>query len=487
MATTFPVFFGIDVGTSGIRCLAVNVHGEPLAIESVDFAARPVQSSAGYHEQNPDVWWQSVCLATGRVMDQLKRLGVPPDALQGSAVDGTSGTIVGLDGAGKPIRPALMYNDPRGVEQAEQLNSIAHEFLTRHGYRFSSSFAAAKILWFKDNEPLAFDQTACFSHQSDYIVSQLTGEGIVTDFNNALKTGYDLLDNCWPDWLRSQLGLGDRLPAVVEPGALVGRVSASGAEQSGLPAGLPVMAGTTDGVAACLASGLRRTGDYNTTLGTTLVFKGLSDRISTSPGGLVYSHRLPGGRWLPGAASNTGAEWIGLGFADADLASMDRLAEELVPAAPVAYPLARQGERFPFAESRAEGFFARKPGSEAERYASSMLGTALVERLAYKVLDGVTEQTGNAVYATGGGSRSDIWTQLRADVTGRTVHRPAVAESVFGAALLAASGALGEPLGAVIKRMVRIEKSFFPNVSRAALYEERFEEFGTELRSRGYL
>jgi D-ribulokinase len=487
MSTTSPVFLGIDVGTSGVRALATSDRGEVLALESVDFALRYEPNSSGHHEQDPDVWWQSVCRATGRLVEQLKGLGLAPDSLRGAAIDGTSGTLVALNAAGAPIRPALMYNDSRGAEQAERLNAIAEAFLARHGYSFRSSFAAAKIVWFQENEPHAFDRTACFAHQADYIVARLTGEAIVSDFNNALKAGYDLLEDRWPDWLASDLGIGNRLPRVVAPGCPVGQVSAIAAEQSGLPVGLPILAGTTDGVAACLASGLRNPGDYNTTLGTTLVFKGLSDRICSSPGGLVYSHKLPGGRWLPGAASNTGAEWIGRWFAGADLASMDQQAVDLIPTVPIAYPLTRQGERFPFSQSWAKGFFVREPPSNLGRYASCLLGTALVERLAYEALDRVTGHSGGAVYATGGGSRSDVWTQCRADVAGRVIHRPAVAESVFGAALLAASGVLEEPLDLVIERMVCIEKSFFPNVGRAALYEERFEEFGKELRSRGYL
>ena len=487
MPTASPIFLGIDVGTSGVRALATNDRGEALAVESVGFRTQPGRSSSDRHEQDPDVWWRAVCNTTGRLMDRLKAIGHPAEALQGLAVDGTSGTLVALDAAGMPVRPALMYNDGRGAEQAERINSMAGEFLARHGYSFSSSFAAAKMVWIQEKEPANFQRTTNFAHQADCVVTRLTGEAIISDFNNALKAGYDLLEDCWPDWLKLDLELGSRLPAVVEPGVPIGQVSAYGAEQSGLPVGLPVVAGTTDGVAACLASGLRRTGDYNTTLGTTLVFKGLSDRISTSPGGLVYSHRLPGGRWLPGAASNTGAEWIDRWFGDANLVSMDHQAEKLFSSVPVAYPLAREGERFPFAQAGAKGFFVEEPGTEAQQYASSMLGTALVERLSYELLDRVTGQSADAVYTTGGGSRSDIWTQLRADVTGRTIHRPAVAESAFGAALLAASGVLKEPLDRVVERMVNIEKSFFPNVSRAALYEERFEEFGKELRSRGYL
>ncbi len=306
MPNTSPVFLGIDLGTGGVRALAATDRGEVLAISAVDFPVRQTTLPRGHHEQEPDTWWQTACQATGRLMDQLKSLNIAPDVLKGAAVDGTSGTIVALDAAGRPVRPALMYNDSRGAEQAERLNEVAGEFLARHGYSFSSSFAAAKILWFQENEPQAFDRTDTFAHQTDYLAARLTGEAIVSDFNNALKTGYDVLEDRWPSWLEADLGLGDRLPSVVEPGIQIGQVAPKGAEESGLPEGLPILAGTTDGVAACLASGLRQPGDYNTTLGTTLVFKGLSDTIVTVPNGLVYSHKLPGGHWLPGGGKQHG-------------------------------------------------------------------------------------------------------------------------------------------------------------------------------------
>ncbi len=482
-----PVFLGIDVGTGGVRALAANDHGEVVGLTSVDFPVPRDELPGGFHEQEPEMWWQTTCQALGRLMDRLRSLGITPDSLQGAAIDGTSGTLVALDTAGRPVRPALMYNDPRGADQAERLNAMAAAFLSRHGYSFNSSFAAAKILWLQEQEPSSFDRTGCFVHQADYIARRLTDGAIASDYNNALKTGYDLLEDRWPDWLKDGLGLASRLPEIVAPASTIGRVSAAGANQSGLPADLPILAGTTDGVAACLASGLHRPGQYNTTLGTTLVFKGLSATIANAPGGLVYSHKVSGDRWLPGAASNTGAEWIGRWFGGVDLSAMDQRAAELIISAPLAYPLARQGERFPFAKGEAEGFVVPEPRSEVERYAACLLGTALVERLAYEVLDGVTGQSADTIYATGGGSRSDVWNQCRADVTGCVVHRPQCAESALGAAVLAASGIFNEPLDPVIQRMVHIEKSFFPNVGRAAIYHERFEEFRKELRRRGYL
>ncbi len=487
MTRNSPVFLGIDLGTGGVRALAVDEQGSVLASANVNFPPAPGNFPEGHHEQQPEVWWQTACRALGRLTDKLTRCGISPDALRGAAIDGTSGTLVLLDRDGHPVRPALMYNDSRGAEQASQINAVAGEFIARHGYSFSSSFAAAKLRWLQEHEPQAFSRGRFAAHQADYLAFRLTGDLGLTDFNNALKTGYDLLEDRWPDWLTADSAIADRLPEVLAPGTSLGRVSKAGADATGLPPGLPILAGTTDGVAAALASGLNRPGQYNTSLGTTLVFKGLSDTISADPRGLVYSHKLPGGRWLPGAASNTGGQWIGRWFGDADWAAMDHQAPDLLLSAPVAYPLARSGERFPFAHPQASGFFVRQPAAEPERYAACLLGTALVERLAYEVLDRVTGQSAEEIYATGGGSRSDVWSQCRADVTGLPLNRPACTETAFGAAVLVASGVSGDALDEVVRKMVHIEKSFFPNVSRAVLYQERFEEFGKELRRRGYL
>ena len=150
-----------------------------------------------------------------------------------------------------------------------------------------------------------FARCARFVHQADYIVGLLTGDFDVTDYCNALKTGYDLLRDQWPGWMARLPGVGERLPRVVAAGTPIGKVSAAAATtMTGLPEGLAVVAGATDGVAAAVGAGLRSVGDYNTSLGTTLVFKGIASRIARHPEGLVYSHRLPGDRWLPGAASN---------------------------------------------------------------------------------------------------------------------------------------------------------------------------------------
>ena len=480
------LFIGIDVGTGGVRAAAVAATGELVAQGRCDLPASPPCEVEGGHEQDPGSWWQCLCRAATELTGKLGELGIDPARLRGLAVDGTSGTLVCVDATGLPTRPALMYNDARSGVQAEQLNELAGDSTRQLGYRFEPSYALAKILWVRDCDPDAFARTARCIHQADYVQSRLVGKQLASDYSNALKTGYDLIGECWPAWMERLDGVVERLPDIVAPGTRVGEVGAEGARATGLPKGLPVVAGATDGTAGCLASGLRRPGEYNTTLGTTLTFKGLSDHPCRHPQGLVYSHKLPGDRWLPGAASNTGGEWMSTLFAEADLPAMDAAAESLFPLAIATYPLVRTGERFPFKAPQAVGFCAPVPSTDTEQYAAYLQGTALVERLAYEVLDQVAGTSGGDVYSTGGGSRSDVWMQCRATVTGRITHRPECPESAFGSAVLAAAGTAIGDLWRAVRAMVRIETAFDPDPTQARQYEDLYGQFCAALRERGY-
>ena len=140
-----PLFLGIDLGTSGVRAMLVAADGRVAADASAPLPAGVV-TTAGWHEQSPSAWWQAVCQALASLADELRTGSIHPRRLAAVAVDGTSGTLVALDGAGSPLRPALMYNDARATAEAELLNEAATDFCRKLGYRFQASFALAKIL-----------------------------------------------------------------------------------------------------------------------------------------------------------------------------------------------------------------------------------------------------------------------------------------------------------------------------------------------------
>jgi len=419
------LFLGIDVGTGGARAVAVAEDGVVVAAATAAFDPAILVQPPDRHEQPPEAWWKAVVEAVTAVVNELvKRSASIGWRMTAVAVAGTSGTLVALDRAGGALRPAMMYNDPRAAAVADDLNRFAADFCHNLGYRFNASCALAKIAWLQKHEPDVFSKTARFVHQADYVVERLTGRPAPSDYSNALKTGYDLVDHRWPAWIDLHLGVESKLPRVVAPGVPIGEVSPAAADATGLPAGLIVVAGATDGTAAFLASGGGRVGDYNTTLGTTLVFKGMSPRLCRHTDGLIYCHKLPGGWWLPGAASNVGTNWIAAMFPGVDVRGMDAAAAARLPINGIAYPLFHAGERFPFSAPDARGFCIPQFADPFDGYAAHLQGVALVERLGYQVLDAATNASGGEVFATGGGSRSDVWTQCRADATGRVFHRP---------------------------------------------------------------
>ena len=297
-----------------------------------------------------------------------------------------------------------------------------------------------------------------------------------------------MVDERWPDWLAELPGVVERLPKVVPLGTVIGYVSHGAAEETGLREGTPVVSGATDGVAAALASGIHRAGDWNITLGTTLVFKGVSRSIISHPQGTIYSHKLTRDAWLPGAASNVGAAWIDAWFRADGMNAQERdaAAAPLLPTSVVAYPLVARSERFPFVAPHAAGFVEPVTASEAERYAACLQATAMVARFALEKLDAASGAVAGELYLTGGGSRSGVWMQCFADVTGRAVHVSG-RSSVDGAAMLAAAGMAGGDILQAAAGMRCIERTLLPDASRCLAYDEQYARFCAELQRRGYL
>ncbi len=485
---------GLDLGTGGARVVIASAGGELRATGHADLEAGarvPSPAPPGWHEQDPETWWKAARWAIRDALRQVRKVPHVADCLRAICVDGTSGTVVGIDRDGNATTPALMYNDARAEAEAHQLDALAHEYGEATGPRISASFGIAKMLWIQRHLPEAFAATHMFAHQADFIAGRLTGQVGTTDYSNAMKSGFDLTRGSWAEWIDKYPDLRSKLPRVMAPGESLGDVSGAVADELGLPRGLTVIAGATDGTAAFLASGARRIGDNNTTLGTTLVFKRVADRYVQDPDGLLYCHKLPGGSWLPGAASNVGGDWIRKDFAGADLRQLDDAAGELLPTQQLAYPLRTRGDRFPFKSIDAVGFCEPEVTESSVRYAANLQGTAFVERLGYEVLDRATaggdQITSGAVYATGGGSRSDVWMQLRADVCGRAYHRPSCHESAFGSAILAAAGTIHESLRDASQAMVRIARTFRPDRARHEMYEELYQRFLRLLEQRGFL
>jgi sugar (pentulose or hexulose) kinase len=275
------------------------------------------------------------------------------------------------------------------------------------------------------------------------------------------------------------------LPDVVLSGTQIGVVCTQAAMETGIPKGTAVIAGMTDSCAAQIGAGTLSVGSWNSVLGTTLAFKGVTQELIRDPAGVMYSHRSPDGGWLPGGASGAGASILNRYFPDRDLDALSTQAMTREPASIVAYPLASSGERFPFSVPEAKHFLLGEPTDEIDLYAALLQGVAYVERLSFDYLDMLGAPIDGELSLTGGGARSRYWCQLRADILGRSVRIPENAEAALGMAVLAAS--VGRRVAEVTKEMSHTREVIDPRPDRMGRFQESYVRLINELEHRGWL
>lgn len=420
------MFLGIDIGTSGVRACAVDARGDIQGMESAPLA--PPRQDGNAIDQDPECWWH----ATAVTISKLGR-SIDLEAVERICVDGTSGTLLLIDADGRPCTPGLMYNDARAAKEAGRIASIAPKESGAHG----ASSALAKLLHLLSNPKASNARLAV--HQADWIAGRLAGEHGVSDENNALKLGYDPVTRTWPAWLE-QLGVSrTMLPRVLVPGTPFAEIDSKIAAELGLSGSARIAAGTTDGVAAFIATRADAPGDAVTSLGTTLVVKLLATQPIFAADQGVYSHRL-GERWLAGGASNSGGGALLAHFSAAD---MERLTPQLRPEEPTGldyYPLPKRGERFPIADPTLAARITPRPAEDHRFFQALLEGVASIEALAYQQLARLGAPPLRRVISIGGGAVNEAWTEIRRRALGIPVSTAEQTEASYGAARLAMQG-----------------------------------------------
>lgn len=412
---------GIDIGTSGVRVAALGADGAVLGSAASSFAEEP---------RSPAVWWS----AAETCLRQLgARTGLA--SVAGMAVDGTSGTMLGLDAGGGPVGAPIMYDEPAG--DAAVLAAIeAHAPAGSPARGTSSALARAIVLQRRPG-------VSRLAHQADWLLGKLSGRFDASDFNNALKTGYDPVAERWPDWIAAAGADVSRLPRIFAPGTPVAAVGPAG-RALGLSSGARLHVGTTDGCASFLATGARGFGDGVTALGSTMTLKLLSDRQVDAPQYGIYSHRL-GDRWLVGGASNTGGTAILSLF---DRRDLPRLTAAMRPETPTGlsyYPLPKPGERFPIADPGLQPRLDPRPADEATFFQGVLEGIADIEALAYRRLGDLGSPTLRSVRSVGGGAANEAWTRIRQTKLGVPFLEARSQDACVGTALLVLDH-LGSPI-----------------------------------------
>ncbi|WP_051678545.1 FGGY-family carbohydrate kinase [Thiomicrospira pelophila] len=410
------LILGIDLGTSGIRAAIVRDQTQIHQFNvTLPFPERKDRQS----EQNPSAWLN----AFNDLLDQINQAGYTPYINQVIA-DATSSTVLLSNTQGRTLCNALMYDDSRAQIKAEIVQKHAPKNSAAQGANSSLS----KALWLADHHP----HTAQIQHQIDWVNFQLCGLLGVTDENNALKLGYDSIQQAWPDWVKDLCPF--ELPNVVPAGTLIGQVTEQLVKRWNFKQNCQVFAGTTDSIAAFLASGANQLGDAVTALGSTLAIKQLSDTpLFTAEYG-IYSHKLKN-KWLVGGASNAGGAVL---LAHFSLDQLEQLIPQLnlqKPTGLACYPLNQPGERFPIADPNLQPIIP-KTHTDIQLLQALIEGLVSVESLAYRKLKSLGAPKLNRLYAVGGGTHNQAWCQLRALRLPATIAKPISQSAAFGVTCL---------------------------------------------------
>jgi len=415
-------YLGIDIGTSGCRSCVIDADA---AIKVEIRTPLPAPDRSGNTvEQDPETWWTALTAN----LDQLAT-EFPLHTIATIALDGTSATLLCSDASGTPLLPALMYNDARAGEQAAQIDRVAPAATAARG----ASSGLAKLLWL-------LQQPACNAahhalHQADWLLGRLSGRFGITDENNALKLGYDVVNACWPAWLAGLSIPPTLLPDVVSAGQAIGTLDPAWCARWGMTPETRILSGTTDSTASFIATGAQ-TGEAVTSLGSTLVLKIRSDTPVFAPEYGVYSHRL-GNSWLAGGASNSGGAVLQQYFNDQEIMQFTSMISADEPTGLDYYPLLSAGERFPVNDPGLQPRLQPRPVRDQVFFQGILEGIADIELQGYRKLAELGAPWPEKVITTGGGAVNAIWRTIRAQLLGIPVVAAEYQEAAYGAALLA--------------------------------------------------
>ena len=421
------LYLGVDFGTSGSRAIIIN-HDRQIEYE-IKYPFASDQTT----DENLAIIWQTV------LFDLIKKIPLQiRQNIKSIAFDGTSATVLLCDRTGQPVSQPILYNDNRGEIYLEKLRAIA----PADSPVLSASSSLAKLLWLTSNICQA-GISYYFMHQADWLAYNLHGQIGISDLHNTLKLGYDVTNDQYPNWLTELISnientrnINLQLPTVLQPGQVIGKITKAIAEKLNLSTDCDVCAGTTDSIAAFLASGASSPGEAVTSLGSTLVIKLLSEYPVNAPEYGIYSHRL-GNHWLVGGASNTGGAVLRHYFTESELVTLSQQINPSIISNLDYYPLIKPGDRFPINDPQLLPRMTPRPASAVEFLHGLLTGIAKIEARGYQLLQELGATPVKKIYTAGGGAKNHIWSAIRQYYLQVNMAEALDQQAAFGVALLA--------------------------------------------------
>ncbi|WP_035993367.1 xylulokinase [Leptolyngbya sp. KIOST-1] len=474
------VVIGLDLGTGGVRAIAVDLQGQVVAQTTQSYPL--LTPRPGWTEQHPADWVEASLKALGEVAEQTE--GQQAIAL---GLSGQMHGMVPLDGDGQVIRPAILWNDQRtGAAVAEIETAVPRaELIQRTGNPAITGFQLPKLVWLRNQEPQAYAQVRQILLPKDYLGYVLTGAA-VSEPSDASGIGcLNLASRQWDREILNVLNISpDLFPEVVKSTAVAGRLKSELAERTGLPAGLPVVVGGGDNAAAAIGLGIseRNLGRGSLSIGTSGVIFAPCDRPTPDPEGRVHLFcHADGGYHLLGVTLAAGGalRWYRDTFApNMAFADLMALAEQSEPGARgVLFLPHLAGERSPYLDPDTRGAWVNLSlaHTQGDLIRAVLEGVAFSLRAALEVIQDIAPV--KQLLATGGGVRSPLWFHLLADVLGTELVAPKAEEgAAYGAAILAMVGVGAYPsLEAAFEILPEAIEAVQPRTHTA--YEAAFDRY----------
>ena len=486
---------GLDAGTTAFKGILVREDGRIISVASREYSL--IFSGSDMVEIDPEVYWEST---VGIIRQLLAESNIPPEEIKAIAFSSQGETMVCLDDKGKPLRNAIVWMDNRSVSEAEAMKkdwSGQAVLQTTGQTEILPLWPATRIMWLRNHEPAIFKKINKFLLVADYLLFRLTGTYASEQSLVSSTLYYDIVNKCyWGDML-DYLGINaGQLPAVHPSGTAIGKISSPAAGETGLSSDTMVVTGAYDHPAGAIGSGNIQAGTISETTGTAMAMCVTLDEPMLEENQILpcQCHALTGKYFLLPYGQTAGMvlKWFRDVFCEEEVKLagetgedpyqlLGSLAEKILPGAEGLIMLPHlMGAGSPEFDMYVKGVFAGiSPGLGKAHFIR-----AIMESVAFMIRRNIAllRESGisvSEIRALGGGARSGLWNQIKADVTGVPYITLESAESAcLGAAILAGTGCgIWTDIGQACDRVVKVKDKFLPDQEKSAVYDPVYSRY----------
>ena len=472
-------FLGIDFGGGASKATLLCENGEVRAASTTEYPTYYPQ--AGYAEQNPADWVRATCENIRGVLEESK---ISPDEICAVSLDAATHTAVIMDENFNVIRPSIYWTDTRSTAEVAFLKQNYSDIIEKQVlHKADTIWSLPELMWIKNNEPDNWARVRKIMFAKDYVRHRLTGD-YVTDYIEAEGSMmFDINTMRWSGELCSVLGIEpSMLPEIVKPTDIVGKITKSAADMTGLSEGTPVLCGTTDTVMEVFAAGATEKGQMTLKLATAGRICVVTDRAYPDTNLINYSH-ITDGLFYPGTATKSCAasyRWFRDTFGG-DFKELDKMAESVdIGCEGLVFHPYLNGELTPYANPKlCADFVGVRSSHTMAHFARAVLeGVAMSMLDCKEALEKLNIPHGDCAAIIGGGAKSNLWRQMISDCLGLRLTQMKYADSSFGSAMLAgiAAGAFESPKKALEICNKKVSETV-PNLENTKKYREVFKKY----------